>query len=130
MRVDAWRIHALPAGDVARLADLAASFAPDRWLALVDEVGGELAREPLLAGIATAAARTEITDWHLDRARHVARRVERTLPLPEAPRTSQQLGEAVVLLSRRAAAAVLCELLLITAVLKRDGVVQIAPSPN
>jgi len=35
-----------------------------------------------------------------------------------------------VLLSRRAAAAELCELLLITAVLKRDGLVQIAPSPN
>jgi hypothetical protein len=189
-------IHALPADDVTRLIDLAARCAPDRWPTLVDEVGEELAREPLLVGIATAAiaelvppppwlvvmreatadtapgplnvlasllhpesvwsisatlaaharmsglplvralravisfGQTEMTDWHLDRARWVARSVEPILPMSEAPRTSEQLAEAIALLSRRAAVAELCELLLITAVLKHDGVVTLAPSLN
>jgi hypothetical protein len=75
-------------------------------------------------------AQTEMTDWHLDRARYVARPVERVLPSSEAPRTSEQLAEALGVLSRRDAVAELCKLLLITAVLKREGLVETAPSLN
>jgi hypothetical protein len=48
-------IDAMAAGEVARLVLLAEKRAPRRWSALVDEVGDELAREPLLVGIATTA---------------------------------------------------------------------------
>jgi hypothetical protein len=48
-------VAAMAAGEVARLVFRAEERAPQRWRALVDEVGGELAQEPLLAGIATAA---------------------------------------------------------------------------
>jgi len=48
-------VASMAAGEVARLVFRAEERAPQRWRALVDEVGGELAQEPLLAGIATAA---------------------------------------------------------------------------
>jgi hypothetical protein len=48
-------VASIAAGEVARLVLLAETRAPQRWNALVYEVGEELAREPLLAGIATAA---------------------------------------------------------------------------
>lgn len=48
-------LNALSGDDVTRLVALVEQCAPDRWRALVVEVGDELAREPLLVGVATAA---------------------------------------------------------------------------
>lgn len=48
-------IAALPGDDVIRLSGLADELAPERWQALVREVGRELAYEPLLVGVASAA---------------------------------------------------------------------------
>jgi hypothetical protein len=190
-------IDALPVDDVARLVDLAAACAPRRWHTLVGEVGTELAREPLLAGIATAAiaelvppprwlvlmrestadaapgplnvlatllhpesvwsvdeiraahalasrlplpgelaaivsfANAEMTAWRAQRVRLVARAVVPLLPIAEAPRTSRQLADSHELLARGdAAAAELCQLLLLTAVLRLDGRVPVVPSRN
>ena len=48
-------IAATPESEVERLVGLAGRVAPGRWRALVEQVGAEYAREPLLAGVATSA---------------------------------------------------------------------------
>src|SRR5207249_5649424 len=75
-------------------------------------------------------AGTGLMPWRLTRARQVAAPVARVLPLAEAPRTSDQLREALSLLCRRIAAEELCELLLLTGVMKLEGLVPVVPSPN
>ena len=50
-------LDALSADEVTRLLDLVEQCAPRRWRALVNGVGDELAREPLLVGVVTAAIR-------------------------------------------------------------------------
>jgi hypothetical protein len=189
-------IAALSDAEVARLARLAEQLAVERWRALVDQVGVEFAREPLLVGVATAAiselvppprwlvamreatadeapgsvnvlasllhpesvwaareirgahalasplplpeglavifsfADAEMTTWHLERARFVARSVASAIPIPEAPSTSRQLADALELIGRAGPAQELCQLLLLSAALRRDGLVPIAPSQN
>ncbi len=189
-------LAALPAEDVIRLVGLVEEVAPDRWRMLVEEVGAELAREPLLVGVASVAvaelvppprwlvvmrestadaapgpmdvlatllspesvwseaeirgahslssplplpervaviasfAEVEATDRHLERARHVARSVAPLLPVEEAPVTSGHLREALDLVGGRSAAAELCRLLLVSAVLRRDGLVPTLPAQN
>jgi hypothetical protein len=189
-------IAALPPDDVARLVALAAEAAPGRWRSLVEEVGSEHAREPLLVGVATRAvaelqppprwlvamreqtahaapgplnvlatlvqpesvwsidevagaealaspsvpvaertravfrfAHEQLREDHLERARTVAEPVARILPLAEAPRTTRHLREALELV-RGPGAASLCELLLLTYVFRRAGVIPILPSAN
>ena len=76
-------------------------------------------------------ARAELEPWRIDRARLVARPVERLLPLGEAPRTSRHLSQALDQLRRdRRAAVELCRLLLLGYVLRLDGTVPILPSRN
>lgn len=189
-------LASLSIDDITWLVTLAEECNPARWRALVDDVGVELAREPLLAGIATAAveelvppprwlvatregtsndapgpvdvlatlvppqsvwssdecgaafvsykrcglphglavvrafAQSQISEWRLDRARHVARPVGRLLPVAEAPRTSTQLWEALELVQEQRGGALLCERLLFGAVARLDGLVPTAPSPN
>ena len=48
-------IASLPTEEIGRLVTVADECDPDRWRALVNEVGIEQAREPLLAGVVTAA---------------------------------------------------------------------------
>jgi hypothetical protein len=187
---------ALSAADVARLTGLAEQLAVERWGALVDEAGVELASEPLLVGIATAAiselvppprwlvamreatadeapgavhvlasilhpesvwsageihdahvvasalpppqqvaaifrfAEAEMTPWRLQRARFVARSVAPAIPIPEAPSTSRQLVQALELIGRTGPAQELCQLLLLSAVLRRDGLVPVVSSQD
>jgi hypothetical protein len=156
---------ALSGADVARLTGLAEQFAAERWGALVDDVGVELAREPLLVGVATAAiselvppprwlvAMREATSdeasgpvnvlasllhpesvwsatWRPERAGFVARPVVAAIPIPEAPSTSRQLAHALELIGQAGAAQELCQLLLLSAVPRRDGLVPVAPSHN
>jgi hypothetical protein len=189
-------IAALSGAEVDRLTGLAEQLAVERWGALVDEVGVELAREPLLVGVATAAiselvppprwlvamreatsdeapgpvhvlasllhpesvwsageiddahvvasalplpeevatifsfADAEMTTWRLQRARFVARSVAPAVPIPEAPSTSRQLVQALELIGRGEPAQELCQLLLLSAVLRRDGLVPVVPSQN
>jgi hypothetical protein len=189
-------VAALPDDEVSRLVGLAGELAPRRWRALVDEVGAEAAREPLLAGIVTAAlselvppphwlvamreatsddapgplnvlatllhpecvwsvgeihgahtlasalpfprglavaesfARTEMNEWRAARARYVARPVARILPVEEAPVTSRQLADALALLPGERAVSELCELLLLSAVMRLERLVPVVPEPN
>jgi hypothetical protein len=189
-------IAALSDGEIARFVALAENLAVERWRALVDEVGVALAREPLLAGIATAAiselvppprwlvamreataddapgpvnvlasllhpesvwsdgeicdahaiasalpppqcvaatfsfADAEMTGWRLERVRFVARSVAPAIPIPEAPLTSRQLVHALELVGRAEPAQELCQFLLLSAVLRCDGLVPVAPSQN
>lgn len=71
-----------------------------------------------------------VTTWHLERARFVARFVVPAIPIPEAPSTSHQLADALELIERSEPARELCQLLLLSAVLRRDGLVPVAPSQN
>jgi hypothetical protein len=189
-------VASMGAGEVARLVLRAEKRAPQRRRALVDEVGHELAREPLLVGIATAAieellppplwlvvmreataaaapgpidvlatllqpqtvwslsevvaacadfrrhslpdgltavrcfAQSRVTTWRRDRARYVARPMGRLLPVAAAPRTTNQLRDALELVRRRRGASELCERLLLGAVARLEGLVPIAPSSN
>lgn len=189
-------VAALSEADVSRLVGLTEQLAAGRWRELVDLVGIEAAREPLLAGVATAAisdllppprwlvamreatteeapgplnvlasllhpesvwsseqiggahalaaplplgmgatvvfsfADAELEGWQLERARVVARPAVPTVPLPEAPLTSRQLADALELIRRDEPARELCRLLLLAAVLTREGLVPAAPSPN
>ena len=189
-------IAAIPEADVVRLTGLAEQLGVERWRALVDEVGPVHSREPLLAGVATAAiselvppprwlvamrettaeeapgsvnvlasllhpesvwsageiagahavasefglpqglaaifsfADEMVTPWHLKRARFAARSVIPAIPIPEAPSTSHQLAEALELIERAKPARELCRLLLLSAALRRDGLVPVAPSQN
>ena len=189
-------VAALPDADVTRLVELADQLAAERWRALVDEVGLELAHEPLLVGVATAAlaelvppprwlvamrettagealgpldvlasllhpesvwsageiraahsvasalplpqelaaivsfADEEVTTWHMERARLVARPVAALIPVAEAPLTSRQLAEALELITGRSPAWELCRLLLLRAVLRLEGLVPVVRSQN
>jgi hypothetical protein len=84
--------------------------------------------QQLAAIISSASAR--VTEWHCDRARLVAAAVAPLLPMAEAPVTSRHLADALKLIRRRSTAGELCGLLLLSGVLRLDGLVPIAPSQN
>jgi hypothetical protein len=187
-------IAALPDDDVGRLIGLVERVAARRWHVLVAEVGTQLAREPLLVGIASAAvaelvpparwlvamreataheapgpvnvlasllhpesvwsaeeiraahalasplpqqlaaidfyANETMTESHRDRARLVAGAVAPLLPIAEAPLTSRHLDDALELVGRGSEAGELCRLLLLSAVLRLDGLVPLVPCQN
>jgi hypothetical protein len=75
-------------------------------------------------------ADAEMTMRRLQRARFVARSVAAAIPIPEAPSTSRQLVQALELIGRAGPAQEVCRLLLLSAVLKRDGLVPVVPSQN
>jgi hypothetical protein len=87
---------------------------------------------PLSKGLAAivAFAETEMTMWHLERVRFVARSVAPAIPIPEAPSTSRQLADALKLIRRTGRARELCRLLLLSAALRLDGLVPVVPSQN
>lgn len=89
-------------------------------------------REPALRlQVIVSFARAEITALHVDRVRHAARAVQEVLPLEEAPRTTRDLSEALALVRRsRDAAVETCELLLLTYVMRLEGSIVPAPTPN
>jgi hypothetical protein len=184
-------LAALPDDDVGRLVGIAEQVAAECWCTLVAEVGPRLAREPLLAGVASAAvaelvppphwlvamrettaydapgpvhvlasllhpesvwspaeisashavaagrplpqwlaaiasfADAKVTDWHRERARIVAGALAALLPMADAPLTSRHLADALKLIGSRRAAGELCELLLLSAVSRREGLVPI-----
>lgn len=93
------------------------------------EAASKLPFEPALAAVSSFAD-TEVTMWHLSRARFVARSVARAIPIPEAPSTSRQLADALELIGRAGPTQELCQVLLLRAVLSRDGLVPVAPSQN
>jgi hypothetical protein len=98
-------VAGLTDADIARLVGLAEELAIERWSRLVREVGRELALEPLLVGVASAA-------------------------IAELVAPPRWVADALLLLGRESPARELCRLLLVTAVLRRDGLVPLAPSQN
>jgi len=68
------------------------------------------------SGVALAEA--EMTTWHLERARFVARSIAPAIPIPEAPSTSRQLADALKLIGRAGRARELCRPLLLGVALR------------
>lgn len=101
-----------------------------------DEIGGAHAlaaptlRPEQRFAVVLSFARVERAAHHRERARRIAAPVARILPLASAPRTTAHLEAALATVRRSAGAAELCDLLLVAAVMKRDGLVPILPSRN
>jgi hypothetical protein len=75
-------------------------------------------------------AEGEMTTWHLERARFVACSVSPLIPMPDAPLTSRQLADALELVGRASLAGELCQLLLLNAVLRLEGIAPVVASQN
>ena len=101
------------AGEMCAAHALATPLSPPRQLAVI-----------------ISLANAKATEWHRDRARLVAGAVAPLLPMAEAPVTSRHLADALELIGRRSTADELCRLLLLTAVLRLDGLAPIVPSQN